>query len=108
MDVSAETLVIGGALIIFGLAYDRAVTELEKRPGGHEGFTSLLVVAGVAVTVLMLWPLLGSKAVATLAFGFAASGAPMIVGSVARYMRARAAAMEEQQRVLAELMANDD
>ena len=51
MDVSAEALAIGAGLVIFGIAFDRAVTELESRPGGHEGFTSLLVVVGVAMVV---------------------------------------------------------
>jgi len=107
MDVQSESLVVVGALVIFGVAYDRAVAELGNRPGGHAGFTALLVVVGVAVTVLMLWPLLGTDAVEILVVGFCASGVPMVAGSVQRYLRSRAAEIEELRRIQAELMDHD-
>jgi divalent metal cation (Fe/Co/Zn/Cd) transporter len=108
MEISAELLVTGAALVLFGVAFDHAVTEMERHPGGHAGFTSLLVMVGVAVTVLLLWPMLGTEAVCILAFGFLASGVPMVVDSVVRHMRERAAAIEEQQRILAELLSHDE
>ena len=104
MEVSVEILVTGAALVIFGLGFDRAVSEMERRPAGVAGYVSLLVVAGVGITVLLLWPLLGTEAALTLLFGFACSGVPMVAGSVARHMRTRDAEMEELRQVQAELM----
>lgn len=72
------------ALLLFGLGYNRLVAWLE-RSGYSKGMTSLLVVAGVVVTV-------GMTAVISLAFAlitagaFIASGTPMIIGSLARYV----------------------
>jgi hypothetical protein len=102
MVIEAETLVIVMGLVVFGVGYNAFVAYLERQPGGHEGFTGLLVVVGVAVTVLMLWPLIGAEAVCRLMVGFAASGAPMVAGSVRRYMHKRAQEIEELQRLTSE------
>jgi hypothetical protein len=81
-------------LFLFGIGYNWAVGEFERRKY-LEGYVSLAVVAGVLVT-------LGGVAVidlraALLSLGaFAASGSPMIAGSVWRYIKAR---REEQQHV---------
>jgi len=104
MEVSVEIVVTGVALVIFGVAFDRAVSEMERRPAGVAGYASLLVVAGVGITLLLLWPLLGMEAALTILFGFACSGAPMVAGSMARHMRTRDAAVEELRQVQAELM----
>lgn len=75
------------ALVLFGIGYNLLVAWLERR-GYSRGMTSLLVVAGVVVTV-------GMTAVINLAFAlitagaFIASGVPMIFGSLARYVIAR-------------------
>jgi hypothetical protein len=100
--VDAEMLVIILGLFVFGMGFDRFVNYLANQPGGHEGFTSLLVVVGVAITVIMLWPLIGAEAICYLAVGFAASGVPMVYGSVRRYMRQRAAEIEELQALQGE------
>lgn len=93
-----------GALLTFGLAYDAFVSHLERR-GYDRGYTALLVVVGCFVTLLGLGVLAGWH-VAALAFGlFAASGAPMVIGSWLRHVRgrerdeetARQAAREELQ-----------
>lgn len=75
------------ALALFGSGYNRLVAEAERR-GWAEGFVSLLVAVGTLGTLVGLavvcWP------AALLALGcFAASGTPMMVGSIWRYVRRR-------------------
>jgi hypothetical protein len=81
-------------LMMFGIGFNAFVEWLERRPLGHHGYTAFLVVIGVAVTVLASWPIIGFKAVLTLIVAFLASGIPMVVGSIARYMRERDADAE--------------
>jgi hypothetical protein len=75
------------ALILFGVLYNQAVGWAERR-GYIEGFTSLAVALGVAVTLggiaLICW-----QAALLAAGAFLASGSPMIAGSLFRYIRAR-------------------
>lgn len=84
-------------LFFFGVAYDQLMARLEAR---KDDFVAFMVVFGVLVT-------LGGVALvdwqgALLALGmFAASGLPMIVGSMARSMRKR-------ERELQELRAGND
>jgi hypothetical protein len=75
--------------LLFGLAFNK-FTEVSERHGWMDGYTSIYVVLGVAVTVTMMGPIIGWEAVMLLAAGFALSGAPMIVGSIARHVTARA------------------
>jgi hypothetical protein len=77
------------ALVLFGILYNFLVDWLSSRKYA-EGYMSLLVAFGVLGTMigiaLISWP------VAVLCLlTFSASGLPMIVGSIARYMRKRAA-----------------
>jgi len=77
-------------LLLFGIGYNWFVTRLEQ--GGHDrGYTSLLVVVGVMVTLAGALVVVGWWAVLVVALCFVASGTPMIVGSIARYTRERAA-----------------
>lgn len=74
-------------LLLFGIGFNIFVAWLERH-GYSKGFVSLLVLAGVVVTV-------GMTAVISLAFAlvtagaFVASGTPMIIGSVWRHVRER-------------------
>lgn len=75
-------------LVLFGVIYNLLVDFLESNKYS-EGFMSILVAFGVMGTLIGIafisWP------VALMAFaGFAASGLPMIVGSITRYVRQRA------------------
>lgn len=80
-------LVAYALLFFFGIGYNWFVGWLERK-GYHEGYVAFLVMGGVIVT-------LGAVAVfdpdgALIALGaFLASGTPMIVGSVTRYIRER-------------------
>lgn len=75
--------------------FDRVITWL-KQHGYDEGYVSLEVVFGVGYTLaaatLFLW-LVGADLlpVLVLVAFFAASGLPMIVGDIARYVMARKA-----------------
>ena len=90
------------ALFIFGIFYNAAVAHLERQPGGHEGFTSLLVAVGVSVTVASLCPLIGPRNVLLVLLAFGASGTPMIMGSIRRYMQARSREIEELRGMASE------
>jgi hypothetical protein len=92
-------------LVLMGIGYNALVGYLERK--GHlEGYVSFSVVLGVLLTLVILYipQLILSILVQvclpawawmliTLA-GFAASGTPMVVGSVARYLRERQAAIQ--------------
>lgn len=79
-------------LVLFGVVYNLLVDFLESNKYS-EGFMSILVAFGVFGTLVGIafisWPL------ALMAFaGFAASGLPMIVGSITRYVRQRSKEQE--------------
>jgi hypothetical protein len=76
-------------LLVFGVLYNRLIEYLERR---HylEGFVSISVVAGVGVTLLGMFFIDPTTAVVMLLL-FICSGAPMIWGSIMRYVKAREA-----------------
>lgn len=97
VTVELRCLALAAAILaLFGILYNTWVAGLEHR--GHDrGFMALIVSLGCAITSL------GFAAVTNLWLGlillicFAASGIPMIVGSIARYIHARD--VEERARV---------
>jgi hypothetical protein len=76
------------ALAIFGFVYNAGIAYLEKH-GYDEGYTALLVVVGVVVTLFAAIPVIGSGNIITLGALFAASGGPMIIGSLYRHAKRR-------------------
>ncbi|HUV95794.1 MAG TPA: hypothetical protein VMX14_13345 [Anaerolineae bacterium] len=76
------------ALLAFGIAYNAIVTWLENRHHDR-GYTSLLVIAGSAVTIAGAGHLTTWRAALWMLACFAASGAPMTAGSIWRYCRHR-------------------
>ncbi len=71
-------------LLAFGCGYNALVAWLEKN--GHDrGYTAFLVVGGCLATILGVGFLLGRDSALTVFLCFAASGLPMVVGSMARY-----------------------
>lgn len=87
---SGMILAVFGALVVFGIGYNAFVAWAERK-GYTEGYLSLVVALGVAVTLAGI-AVLNIEA-ALLALGaFAASGTPMIIGSIWRYLRRRAEA----------------
>jgi hypothetical protein len=86
LDFGAIAAVFLG-LVLFGIGYNAFVAWLERR-GYTEGYLSLIVAIGVFVTLCGVAVL--SIEGALLALGaFVATGAPMIIGSIARYLRKR-------------------
>lgn len=81
------------ALLAFGAAYNALVMWAGRR-GYTDGYTWLLVVIGVAVTILAAGFTIGWTTVAVLFLYFAASGLPMAAGDIARHVRARRAEHE--------------
>lgn len=79
-----------GALLGFGLAYNALVAWLE-RTRRDEGYTSILVIAGSAVTIAATALLNGTQAALNTLACFTASGAPMALGSMWRHAQKRAA-----------------
>lgn len=83
-------------LLLFGIGYNALVAWLERK-GYTEGYLSLIVALGVAMTLAGVAAL--NIEAALLALGaFAASGTPMIIGSIWRYLRRR----EEARRAMIE------
>lgn len=89
MDPTAILALTCAGLLVFGMLYDAWVARVNRLPGS-EGYTSLLVVIGVGVTVVATLPLIGGEAFIHVILAFVASGAPMIYGSIKRHLEARA------------------
>lgn len=87
---------IMAALAVLGYVYDQIVAKLEQQ-GYAEGFVSLLVVAGVGFTLAGVAVIDYKAALLTLA-AFAASGTPMIAGSIWRYWKKRKREQEKVRR----------
>lgn len=93
-------------LFLFGVGYNWFVAWLE-RDGRDRGYTAILVVAGVAITVIGFGHLAGTEAAIAIFYCFSASGTPMIVGSIWRHVSQRA--REEKQLLdCAKRWAEDD
>lgn len=82
-----------GLLFAFGFAYNLFVAWLERR-GYDEGYTALLVVGGVGITLLGIG-LLSMEGAGLMLGAFAASGFWMVIGSIWRHMRRRERARKE-------------
>lgn len=78
-------------LVLFGISYNRVIGWAEHR-GYIEGYTSLMVAVGVVFTLIPL-AILSWQFVLLVAGAFIASGTPMILGSITRYITQRAAAI---------------
>lgn len=76
------------AAFAFGVGFNALVTWLNRR-GHSEGYTALLVVTGTLATILACTPHLGWRTTAVLIAHFAASGSPMVLGDIQRYVESR-------------------
>ncbi len=76
-------------LFVISWGYNALIARLERK-GYHDGYVSLFVVGGVAYTLLAGVWLIGLEPTLILLAAFAASGLPMVVGSISRYIRQRA------------------
>jgi hypothetical protein len=80
-------LSVFGSLFAFGFVYNLVVAWLERH-GYDEGYTAILVVFGVLVTLAGVAAFDTQAALIALA-AFAASGFWIVVGSISRYAQAR-------------------
>jgi len=87
LNLIVKPWLIAVSLFSFGVAFNQMVTWLEFQDW-EEGATALLVVFGVGYTIFAISILIGNFDV--LLWCFAASGAPMVMGSWIRYARQRA------------------
>lgn len=78
---------IGLSLILFGIFYNW-FTSWAKEHGFNEGYTWLLVVLGVAITLLASGPVVGWGNVLVLFIFFACSGSAMAIGDIWRHVKA--------------------
>jgi hypothetical protein len=86
-SVSGAIWVVFGALFAFGFVYNLAVAWLQKK-GYDEGYTAILVVFGVLVTLAGVAVVDLDAAILCL-MAFVASGFWMVVGGWWRYAHAR-------------------
>lgn len=80
-------------LFVFGVIYNAAVSYLERR-GWERGITALLVAFGSSVTLAPVIYLANFQSFADIIGLFVASGTPMIIGSLYRYLKEREAENE--------------
>ncbi|HRW10069.1 MAG TPA: hypothetical protein P5121_33430 [Caldilineaceae bacterium] len=80
-----KDLLAYAGLFGFGVFYNRLVAHVNQKHGQH-GYTSLLVVFGVFVTLAALSTRIGAINTLKIAAGFVASGLPMILGDTNRYL----------------------
>jgi hypothetical protein len=100
IGTSSGALWVGIGLLLAGVAYNRVVEWIEQR-GYDEGYTALLVVVGVGLTLVGVAILdLGAAALALAAF--ALSGLPMVTGSIWRHVRRRERAQAALRREVLE------
>ena len=97
LDFSLVLAVYFG-LAVFGMIYNQVVTWLEMR-GYLEGFTWLAVAVGVLVTMVALAVIDWRYTLIALG-AFVFSGAPMMLGSIYRYVASRE---RSQRRMIAEI-----
>jgi len=107
MEIGWDVAAVMGGLLLFGIGYNAFVEWLE-RGGRDRGFTSLLVVAGVTVTLFGALIVIGWWSTLVLILCFLASGTPMIVGSLARYARERMEAEKVSRLNVVQWLQVDD
>lgn len=104
MSNDAVMILVLGGLVVFGVLYNWLVAAAEET---ETGYTAFLVVGGVVVTVAATTPLIGWQAAMVVGLAFVASGLPMVIGSMARYVR-RTQAEHQALRAEARRAMGDD
>ena len=70
-----------------GVLYDALVSYVQEQLPDRHGVTSWLVVGGVLWTLFGVLMLEGVRVFLAVLLCFAASGTPMVIGSMRRYQR---------------------
>lgn len=87
---SGTILALIWGLVLFGMIYNMLI-GWAARHGYTEGYLSLVVATGVSITLIAV-SLVDLQAALLTLIAFIASGTPMIIGSMVRYIKARDAA----------------
>lgn len=93
-----------GAIILalaFGVLYDQFVNWCEQK-GYNDGYTGLLVVLGVLVTLALAVPFVGLVNVLVVLALFCGTGLPMVFGDVWRAIKRRELAGELIKKIYSE------
>lgn len=90
---------IFGLLNVMGFCFNLLVEQLDRR-GWMKAFTSLMVVGGVAGTLLAMVPVVGWQVTAVFFGAFASSGFWMVVGSLHRFVQQQNRELEEIREML--------
>ena len=104
MEISTQSVIIISALFFFGVCYNAFIAFLGSR---KRGYTALLVAFGSAVTLAGVAALDLQAAILTLAC-FVASGTPMILGDIHRYITERTRAEHEARQIAWQALQVDD
>jgi predicted tellurium resistance membrane protein TerC len=83
-------------LVLLGIGYNLLTAWLERH-GYMDGITSLVVALGVALTITP-FAVISLPVALMIAGGFVASGLPMMIGSISRYIKQR----DQARKLLAE------
>ena len=99
---------IGVLVVLFvsSLIFDRLVGAWEEKQYDR-GYTAFLVALGVGYTVALMGLVIGLRHMLYVLAGFAASGGPMIAGSVMRYVRQRDEVEQIAERRLRERLEGE-
>lgn len=94
MSGASTGLIVGvyAVLLLFGVGYNLLIAWMERKRYLH-GFTAFAVVAGVLVTLAGV-ALVNWQAALLVLGAFCASGAPMVIGSIIRYVKEREAVIQ--------------
>lgn len=95
--ITPSTVLVLMILFAFGIAYNAFVGWLERN-GRDRGFTALLVVVGTAITLAGFGIVAGWRPMILAFLCFAASGAPMTIGSIWRHIQQRE---QDEQEIIA-------
>lgn len=93
LDVPRAAMVLV-ALVMFGIAYNAWMTKLGD---AKEGYVALLVAGGCAATLGAV-AIIDLRAAALCMGAFIASGTPMIIGDIKRYVDRRERAKRSMRR----------
>lgn len=97
------SVVVTAALdVLFGVVFNKYVAQHQALNGGV--YTAIYVVAGVLVTLVSAAWLIGVHAALVVAVLFAASGAPMVIGSMHRHTARIQATNDDAIRQAQELL----
>lgn len=87
MELALKLTITYLVLLLVSIAYNALTAWAERN--GIDGYVSLLVVGGVAYTLIAVVWLIGWKNTCILAGAFMASGFPMVLGSITRHIAQR-------------------